>query len=50
MGYINLEICKLGIIPYFLEFFPQALLISGCANMWVQFEGGKKTRVGTKLV
>ena len=34
-------------IPYFLEFFPQVLLISECANMRVQFEGGNNTRVGT---
>ena len=25
-----------------LNSFPQVLLISGCANMWVQFEGGNK--------
>ena len=34
-------------ILYFLEFFPRVLLISGCANMQVQFKGGKETRAGT---
>ena len=36
--------CQLKMCPYkvlyFLEFFQQVLLISECANMWVQFEGG----------
>ena len=26
-------------LPHFLEFLPQALLISECANTWVLFEG-----------
>ena len=34
-------------IPYFLNFFPRVLLISVPARMWVQFEGGNKTRVGS---
>ena len=33
-------------IPYFLEFFLRVLLISECANMWVQFEGRNNTRSG----
>ena len=38
----------LGIIPYFLEFFPWViLLISECADMRVQFKGGNKARAGT---
>ena len=36
-----------GLVPHFLEFFPRVLLISGCANIRVQFEGQNKTRVGT---
>ena len=34
-------------IRYFFEFFPWVLLISDCANMWVQFKGGNKRRAGT---
>ena len=34
-------------VPYFLVFFLWVLLISECAGMRVQFEGGNKTRVGT---
>ena len=31
-------------LAYFLDFFPRVLLIAMPTRMWVQFEGGNKTR------
>lgn len=33
-------------LQYFLEYFPQVLLISVCANMWIYFESGNKKKGG----
>ena len=37
-------------LAYFLDFFPQVLLISVHARMRVQFEGGNNTRAGSILL
>ena len=34
-------------LPYFLEYFPQVLLISVLIRMLILIEGGNKTRVGS---
>ena len=37
-------------VPYFLEFFPRLILISECASMQVQYEGGNNTRAGIIII